>query len=318
VRRLLVPATALVLLVLTGCGGGRSPVHTTSPSEVRSPASPVTSSPLPKAHPDDIAYVRAGHIWRVHSDGSEPCQVTSGPGLDGAPAWSPDRAHIAFVRSNPDNMTSSALCVVPASGGRVSSWSFKAPLVALCYSPDGRRIVVAEKVITGPMPAEAVGVFDTATGTTTIVRRLHDGFATGLTVSWSPDGSRLLVGLFRQDASGQRTGVLALDSGKLTWLPVADAYAAHWSATGHSIVVDQGTQTFTRVSIADPDGAIRKVLLRAGGFGSGAPTVFDGCYSPDGSGVAYCKDAAVWTVGVDGYGARLVTADGAQPVWASR
>ena len=317
-RRLLVLALAVALVALGACGGG-SPQPTTSPAGIRSTVTQTTALPLPSALPDDIAFVRANHIWRVHADGSKPCQLTSGAGSDYAPAWSSDRSHIAFVHlANPDATSSSTLCVVPASGGPTSSWSFKTHLVALCYSPDGGRIAVAELRLSDAGPTETVGIFHIATGKTTIVRRLHDQFAVGLNVSWSPDGSRLLVGLERQDAEGQRVAVLRLASGKLTWLPIADAYAAHWSARGRSILVDQGDQAYTRISIADPNGGVRRVLLRGPGFMSGRPAVSYGCYSPHGSRVAYWRGSSIWTVGVDGHGAQRLIPRGGPPAWASR
>jgi Tol biopolymer transport system component len=39
-----------------------------------------------------------GHIWVMNANGTNPVQLTSGPGDDFATAWSPDGQRIAFLR----------------------------------------------------------------------------------------------------------------------------------------------------------------------------------------------------------------------------
>jgi Tol biopolymer transport system component len=112
--------------------------------------------------------------------------------------------------------------------------------------------------------------------------------------------------------------VLTLASGRLVWLPTRDASEAHWSGRGDAIVVSQGTQAYTQVAIADAGGAVTRVLARGGGYGSGRPGMWGGCFSPSGSRIAYCKDRTIWTVRVDGKKARRIVVDGEQPAWASR
>ena len=303
-------------LVLAGCAGVSQPAPTTTPASPQA-----TAAALPIVRQDDIAYVRSGsnHIWRARSDGSQPVQVTSGAGSDYGPTWSPDHAHIAFIhQANPDSATTSALSVVSAAGGPVSTWQFDTLLYGLCYSPDGGRIALAEIDGSGASPTERIAIFDTAMGTTTVVRELHDRFTTGMSVSWSPDGSRLLVGMGEQDAEGQRTGILTLNSGRLVWLKTPDACEARWSPDGRSIVVNQMTQSYTAISVADTNGTIRRVLVRGSGVLSGPHSVFGGCYSPDGSRVAYYDDTAIWTIGTDGKNKRRVVAHAGAPAWSPR
>ena len=319
-RRLLVLALpAAFCILLAGCAAVDEPGSTAAPTTASSRSPQATGTDLPSNQPDDIAYVRSDHIWRARSDGSEPVQLTSDSGADFAPAWSPDHTHIAFVhRDDPDSMTTSTLCVVPAAGGQVSRWEFNRSIAALCYSPDGDRIALAELLLSGDSPAKRISVLDTASGETTVVRRLRDPWTTGLAVSWSPDGDRLLVGLSKQDAEDQQTGVLTLDSGKLVWLPIPDACQANWSPDGRSIVVTQATQGYTAVSIADTLGSVQRVLVRASGLGSGGRPVLGGSFSPDGSRVAYGDGTAIWTIGVDGKTKRRVIAHGEQPAWSAR
>jgi Tol biopolymer transport system component len=297
-------------LVLAGCATASQPAPTAT-----SVSPETTAPPLPSVRQDDITYVRSGsnHIWRVRSDGSEPVQVTTGAG--GVLTWSPDHSHVAFIRQAD---TTSALCVVSASGGRVSTWQFDTLIYSLCYSPDGSRIALAEVDESGAMPTERIAIFDIASGKTTLVRELHDRFTTEMSVSWSPDGTRLLIGMGRQDAEGQRSGILTLGSGRLVWLKTPDACEAHWSPDGRSIVVNQMTQSYTAISIADANGTIRRVLVRGSGVLSGDNSVFGGSYSPNGSRVAYCNNSGIWTIRVDRKDKRLVVAHGGAAAWSAR
>ncbi len=83
-------------------------------------------------------------------------QITYGEGNDGAPVWSPDGVHIAFISdSNPFREATSRtdLYVVPAEGGspdRRSGGLYMSGSIA--WSPDGDRLAV-----TGAEGAEEVG-----------------------------------------------------------------------------------------------------------------------------------------------------------------
>lgn len=283
-----------------------------------SPASP------PPVRPNDLVFVRSNHVWRVRAEGGTPVQITAGPGSDSAPTWSPDHTQIAYVHvDDPDSPGPSKICVIPAAGVSVRSWTIARNVPSLCFSPDGEHIAFADLQFPDPDSSatrlkEHVAILDLATGEAPVVRTLHDQFTTGMTVSWSPDGTRLLLAVSRQDGEGQRAGILTLARDKLSWLPTADAFDAHWSANGHSMVVSQGTQSYTRVSTAGAAGAITRVLARGGGFLSGAANVYDGCFSPDGSRVAYLRKGAIWTVGLDGSGARRLVMHGGQVAWAPR
>ena len=318
----------LAAIALTGCSASHSDVGSmgtsSGASTSASPGANITAGPTASpsaARANDIAFVRGRHIWRVHPDGSGAAQITTGKSFDFSPAWSPDRQTIAFVRAaDADLNAPSSLCIVPAAGGPIQSWELKQSLEAVCFSPDGRLIALGE---VGPhFDRLDVAIFDTRTHKVTRLVRLNRLFDVSPTLSWSPDGKRLLVGVSLQSADGNRTGLLTIATKKLKWLNTPDAYHSRWSPDGRSLVVSQFAQDYSAISLARPDGTITRVLIRGVGWTSGR-RVFDGCFSPDGRRISYRAYGdggdRIWTIGTDGTGKRMVVAhDAADPVWSSR
>lgn len=74
-------------------------------------------------------------------------------------------------------------------------------VLALAYSPDGRRLA-------GAGGDGAIGVYDAATGER--LRRLEEGEVSVLSLAWSPDGSRLAAGL-----AGHAVRVWDVEGGRL-------------------------------------------------------------------------------------------------------
>ena len=72
----------------------------------------------------------------------EPVRITSTPGFEGHPAWSPDGESVAFVRQGEEG---SGVWLIPALGGEerklfdLEKWSF-----GLDWFPDGRSVVVSQ------------------------------------------------------------------------------------------------------------------------------------------------------------------------------
>src|SRR4051794_21800944 len=97
-----------------------------------------------------IAFVRAGDLWTMNPDGSGQTQLTSGPGNDVEPNWSPDGQKIVFS-SNRDEP--GADCIGPfrchyeiytinANGTGLTRLTTRPNHqdIAPVYSPDGRKI----------------------------------------------------------------------------------------------------------------------------------------------------------------------------------
>ncbi|MCJ7589182.1 MAG: PDZ domain-containing protein [Candidatus Aminicenantes bacterium] len=109
-------------------------------------------SPLPAAGQEDylllqqpalnerqIVFVFAGDLWSVPREGGEARRLTSGPGLESSPAFSPDGSQIAFTGEYDGNVD---VFVIPTEGGvpRRLTWHPGADAV-LGWTPDGKSVL---------------------------------------------------------------------------------------------------------------------------------------------------------------------------------
>ncbi len=91
---------------------------------------------LSKTH---IVFVYAGDLWSVPREGGDAVRLTSGPGVETDPQFSPDGTRIAFTGEYDGNVD---VFVMPASGGvpKRLTWH-PAPDRVLGWTPDGKRIM---------------------------------------------------------------------------------------------------------------------------------------------------------------------------------
>lgn len=80
--------------------------------------------------------------------GAKPRQLTTHPGPDGSPAWSPDGRWVAYLQgSRPEHMAynQNRLAVVPAAGGaaRVLTEALDRPVASPAWQADGSAVVVS-------------------------------------------------------------------------------------------------------------------------------------------------------------------------------
>ncbi|MGH9362011.1 MAG: TolB family protein, partial [Thermoanaerobaculia bacterium] len=94
----------------------------------------------PRISPDgeSIALSYLGAIWTIPRSGGVLRRLTSGPGFDAQPAWSPDGRSIAYLATR-DFMEGSLQVIAAADGARLASAS--ATSRRLYFHPDGRRIL---------------------------------------------------------------------------------------------------------------------------------------------------------------------------------
>jgi tricorn protease len=131
-----------------------------------------------------IVFSYAGDLWTVPRAGGEARQLTSAPGTETAPAFSPDGATIAFTGEYDGNVD---IFTVPAVGGvpKRLTWHPGADTV-LGWSPDGKRLLFRSqrdsysrfgRLFT--MPAEGGGLPEAVP------------LPMGEEGAWSPDGKLL-------------------------------------------------------------------------------------------------------------------------------
>src|SRR5262249_21627111 len=98
----------LAMVVLT-MGIGVIPIraHALDPSDTRLLSTPAITE-------GKIAFVYADDIWVADSDGKNPRRLTSHPGTEQNPYFSPDGRHIAFTASYDGNED---VYVIPTAGG---------------------------------------------------------------------------------------------------------------------------------------------------------------------------------------------------------
>jgi len=86
-----------------------------------------------------IVFMHGGDLWSVPREGGEARRLTTGPGIETNPVFSPNGTQIAFTGEYDGNVDA---FVLPAAGGvpRRLTWH-PAPDIVLGWTPDGKRIV---------------------------------------------------------------------------------------------------------------------------------------------------------------------------------
>ena len=163
---------AIIILASLCCASG---VHAQGTRLLRQPTLSATQ----------IAFAYAGDIWVVNRDGGDARRLTSFPGAESNPHFSPDGKQIAFTMQLGAN---SDVYVIDAAGGepRRLTWHPAADF-ARGWTPDGQRVLFSNSAMHAPV----VGIEQlwtiAATGGVPERIPLPDGFRG----SYSPDGTRL-------------------------------------------------------------------------------------------------------------------------------
>jgi tricorn protease len=102
----------------------------------------------PTVSSTQVAFVYAGDIWVAPRAGGDARRLTSFPGIESNPHFSPDGKQVAFSAQYGGNVD---LYVVDAGGGepRRLTWHH-APDSARGWTPDGQRILVASAALHAP------------------------------------------------------------------------------------------------------------------------------------------------------------------------
>src|SRR5271154_2062942 len=92
-----------------------------------------------------IAFVYADDIWVANSDGANPRRLTSHPGEEQNPHFSPDGKHIAFTASYDGNVDA---YVIPTEGGEPTrlTWHPGDDIVR-GFTPDGKVLFSSQRAV---------------------------------------------------------------------------------------------------------------------------------------------------------------------------
>src|SRR5690349_24658559 len=95
----------------------------------------------PSVSKDQIAFVYAGDIWLVSKKGGNAVRLTSSPGEESFPRFSPDGTKVAYSASYDGNVD---VYVAPATGGEPKRLTYH-PMAdrVIGWTPDGKRVLFA-------------------------------------------------------------------------------------------------------------------------------------------------------------------------------
>jgi Tol biopolymer transport system component len=139
-----------------------------------------------------IAFVSAAcsscapEIYTMLPNGTSRLQITFDPGVEAAPAWSPDGTKLAFVR-RPDFASSQGDLIVANADGSAPATVATQVFERFSWAPDGRAIAFARRV-GSPPNGEIFRVNSDGTNETRLTNDPRDD----LYPVWAPDGSKIV------------------------------------------------------------------------------------------------------------------------------
>ncbi|HET6645494.1 MAG TPA: PDZ domain-containing protein [Fimbriimonadales bacterium] len=144
-------------------------------------------NPMLMQHPtmndSRIVFQFAGDLWSVSREGGEASRLTSSPGIEANPYFSPDGSTIAFSGQYDGNID---VYTIPATGGSPKRLTYHpAPDGAVGWTPDGKSVVFASGMLSN---TDAPRLFKVgAMGG--VPEALP--FPMGTMASFSPDGQKI-------------------------------------------------------------------------------------------------------------------------------
>lgn len=262
-----------------------------------------------------LAFALGGDIYRMKVNGTEQSRLTTDPGYEDSPAWSPDGSQIAFRRDtagNPEiyvmnaNGSGPTRLTTQAGADYLASWSSTGKIAFVSNRSGNAEIYV--------MNADGTGVTN-----------LTNNSALDMYPAWSPDGSKIAFQSTRDDANGS-IYIMAADGSGVTRITNggADGHPA-WSPDGTKIAFHRANcgsyvceHDLFVVNAADGSG------LTA--LASGPDDQADPAWSPDGAWIAFnvapcdyyygCSNS--WRIVVarsDGADGRDVMSNARHPAW---
>ena len=273
----------------------------------------VTITVAPVAEPIVFASSRTGNgdIYAVEPGGDALVQLTSGPGIDVEPAWSPDGTKIAFTSTRDGN---AEIYVMGAGGGNVTRLTTNAAVDASpAWSPDGSRIAFASN-----RTKKNLDVYTLAAADGSGVTRLTTHNADDTLPAWSPDGTRIAFAsartgggdVYAMNANG--TGVT-----RLTTSSAVDSEPA-WSTAAIAFATNRDGSGNYEIYRMNPNGSAQSRLTNQTG------NDISPAWSPDGTQLAFAtsrhgvSNFEIYVMNANGSAQTRVTTNPAQdalPDW---
>lgn len=259
---------------------------------------------------EKIAFVRAGAVWVMSSDGTGKRRVTHHYlGVPEEFAWSPDGRRIAFVRYFADtNRRSSqsqpsAIYVVNPNGTglRRITRERRYDIKHLSWAPDGRSLAHTQALGTG----RTFGLFVTTLsgGERELASALTPS---AITASWSPDGQRVAFSVDAIEAQSDGTYTIRPDGSQRVRLTGTVTDVLEWSPDSRTLLyINNGL-----MAIGANGGSKRRLVT-----GASAPA-----WAPDGKRIAVVRGGDLWTTSAHGRDERRLTSGpelDEAPSWSS-
>ena len=226
-------------------------------------------------------------LWLIPTAGGEPKQLTTAPGTNNHPRWSPDGKTVAFVSSRGG---SAQVWLLPVEGGEARQLT-KLPIDVSgpIWSPRGDRIAFAAEVYPGTTPEQTAAKDKEKEASKSKVRT----FDHLMIRHWNAWDEGKKSHLFVADAN---TGVARDLTPKLEVntppAPFGGSTDYAWSPDGKELaftaepVKDQAWSTNTDIWTVPADGGELKNLTASNPAADAQPS-----YSPDGTMLAYVSQA---------------------------
>src|SRR4051794_3735042 len=255
-------------------------------------------APAADAQEGRIAFDVDGDIWTMRADGSERTRLTDTPGDAESvlPAWSPDGTQIAFVRGGEptsiwvrDFATGAERRIIRSGKTAIDSEPD--------WSPDGGTLVFTRLRLSSKRLMTELRTVDLQTGRQRKLASttLHSTLLFYGTPQFSPDGTRLLYTLTKQDRKSHFAPALyALDlAGGKSRRIAAGGQTGAWSPDGQRIAFS-GVRDRNGQSCGDDGCSFRGELYLMNADGSGLTRLTDNkgddikpTWTPDGGAIVF-------------------------------